>query len=146
MIVERFISTLTEAILDHYGEGLKGIVVSKFQDRYLLLIVLEGVDAISLLMRGEIFNYFYNKVKRSREGLELVEKLGRNPPVMGVVISPRELKHSYPLVIMSLTIGGIAYDPEGLLSSVKRDWKVKDFQGRKVIDLIKINKGEVVEL
>jgi len=47
---------------------------------------------------------------------------------------------------MSLTIGGIAYDPEGLLSSVKRDWKVKDFQGRKVIDLIKINKGEVVEL
>ncbi|MCG3108391.1 hypothetical protein L3N51_00672 [Metallosphaera sp. J1] len=142
MTVWEFIADLSESILEHYEEKLRGLAFLP-HDPVLMLVVLDGVDQISFLARGQIFQYFYKKERKHDRVRKMVAESGSDPSVIGIVISPNELGHHYPIVLSILSAGYILYDPSNIF---KEKWKVVDYLGKKLIDVKNIKKGEVVEI
>ncbi|BBL46637.1 hypothetical protein [Metallosphaera sedula] len=142
MTVWEFVSDLSESILEHYGDKLRGLAFLP-SDPVLMLVVLDGVDQISFLARGQIFHYFYKKQRRKDKARKIVIETESDPSVTGIVISPKELEHHYPVVLSILSAGYILYDPGNIF---KEKWRVVNYLGKKLIDIKNIKKGEVVEI
>lgn len=127
MSISKFIADLSELVLDHYQEKLRGLAFLPGEP-ILMLLVLDEVDGISFLSRGQIFNYFYKKMRKRDETKKLVLDKGSDPAVVGIVVSPREIKDNFPVSVSILSAGYVVYDPDRILD-VK--WKVATFAGKK---------------
>ncbi|QKR00537.1 hypothetical protein GWK48_09245 [Metallosphaera tengchongensis] len=143
MSFSKFIADVSESVFDHYGDKLKALAIFP-SDPILMLIILEDVDSISFLARGQIFNHFYKKQRNKTEYRKFIVDNQSDPPVIGLILSPGEVGHFYPIVISTITFGYVVYDPDKILDI--KNWKAIEDMGIKFIDLKNIKKGEVLEL
>lgn len=141
----KLVEYITLDILDWYGDKLKGIV---YEPTYsVLLVVLENVDKISLFARGEIFNFFYNRLRKLDEFKKFVIENHKSPRLYGVIVSPKELSYNIPKLIYVVHKGYVLYDPVGLIFNIRKsNVKIVEDYNKKILDLGKVKKGEVIEI
>ncbi|ARM77038.1 hypothetical protein B6F84_03080 [Acidianus manzaensis] len=116
-----------------------------------LLIILDGVEKISLINRGEIFNFFFNRLRNTKEFREYVLENRKYPKINGIIISPIEISYNNPKVLYMILNGYILYDPQNLLQEKRKEIKenkikIVNYKHDKLIDLGKVKKGEVIDL
>ncbi|BDC18126.1 hypothetical protein [Acidianus sp. HS-5] len=141
----KLVENISLDILNWYGDKLKGLLYE--QNYNAILIVLEGVDKISLFARGEIYNFFYNRLRKTEEFKKFVIENHKAPRLQGIIISPNELTYNIPKIVYILHKGYVLYDPQGFISNLlKSNVKIFEDYNRKILDLGKVKKGEVVEI
>ncbi|MQL55838.1 hypothetical protein GFB69_08820 [Acidianus ambivalens] len=112
-----------------------------------MLVVLEDVDKISLFARGEIYNFFYNRLRKLDEFKKFVLENHKSPRLYGIILSPKELSYNIPKLIYIIHKGYILYDPKGLISNIRKaNVKIVEDYDKKILDLGKVKKGEVIEI
>ncbi|QIW23407.1 hypothetical protein EWF20_04080 [Sulfolobus sp. S-194] len=145
------IQSLSEKILDHYGEKLKGIVIGgeaidtlDEKKALLILLILEKVHKISFYAREEIAEYFIKKIEQIENYFEYVKRYGQRPLLYFIILDPSELSFHNPIVLYLLTSGKIIFDKEKLIEKEAR--KINIVNINRVLKMGEINKGEVIEL
>lgn len=146
------IQSLSEKILEHYEDKLKGIVIGgeaidSLDERkpLLILLVLEKVHKISLYAREEIAEYFIKKIEQSEGYFEYVKKYGQRPLLYFIILDPLELSFHNPIVLYLLANGKIIFDKEKLIEKEAKKINVVNINNR-VLKVGEINKGEVIEI
>ncbi|MFP3217840.1 MAG: hypothetical protein RXQ99_04460 [Acidianus sp.] len=141
----KLVENISLDILSWYGDKLKGII---YEPNYnVILVVLEDVDKISLFARGEIYNFFYNRLRELDEFKKFVVENHKSPRLYGIILSPKELSYNIPKLIYIIHKGYILYDPKGLISNIRKaNVKIVEDYDRKILDLGKVKKGEVIEI
>ncbi len=141
----KLVENISLDMLNWYGDKLKGLIYEPNYNE--ILIVLEGVDKISFFARGEIYNFFYNRLRNIEEFKKFVMENHKSPRLHGIIISPNELTYNIPKIVYILHKGYVLYDPQGLISnSLKSNVKIFEDYNRKILDLGKVKKGEVIEI
>ncbi|EZQ10893.1 hypothetical protein CM19_03035 [Candidatus Acidianus copahuensis] len=137
-----------EDILDWYQEKVKGFLIYLEKEKAYLLIVLDNVDMISFVARGEIWNFFLERTTRTAEFRNFVKQKKRGPEIFGVILSPNEIAYHIPITVLMLNNGYILFDPEKILEKEKSKFNVhiKEYKEGKIIDFAKVKKGEVVDV
>ncbi|BFI75063.1 hypothetical protein [Sulfurisphaera ohwakuensis] len=145
------VETLSEKILEHYEDKLKGIVIGgeaidTFDEKktLLILLVLDKVHKISFYAREEIAEYFIKKIEPLESYFEYVKKYGQRPLLYFIILDPSELSFHNPIVLYLLTNGKVLFDKEKLIEKEAKKVNVANING--VLKLSEINKGEVIEL
>ncbi|MBB5252869.1 hypothetical protein [Sulfurisphaera ohwakuensis] len=145
------VQSLSEKILDHYGENLKGIVIGgeaidtlDEKKALLILLILEKVHKISFYAREEIAEYFIKKIEQLENYFEYVKKYGQRPLLYFIILDPSELSFHNPIVLYLLTNGKTIFDKEKLIEKEAR--KINIVNINRVLKMGEINKGEVIEL
>ncbi|BAB65538.1 hypothetical protein [Sulfurisphaera tokodaii] len=145
------VETLSEKILEHYEDKLKGIVIGgeaidTFDEKktLLILLVLDKVHKISFYAREEIAEYFIKKIEPLESYFEYVKKYGQRPLLYFIILDPSELSFHNPIVLYLLTNGKVLFDKEKLIEKEVKKVNVTNING--VLKLSEINKGEVIEL
>lgn len=141
----KLVENISLDILSWYGDKLKGII---YEPNYnVILVVLEDVDKISLFARGEIYNFFYNRLRKLEEFKKFVVENHKSPRLYGIILSPKELSYNIPKLIYIIHKGYILYDPKGLISNIRKaNIKIVEDYDKKILDLGKVKKGEVIEI
>jgi hypothetical protein len=141
----KLVENISLDILSWYGDKLKGII---YEPNYnVILVVLEDVDKISLFARGEIYNFFYNRLRKLDEFKKFVVENHKSPRLYGIILSPKELSYNIPKLIYIIHKGYILYDPKGLISNIRKaNIKIVEDYDKKILDLGKVKKGEVIEI
>ncbi|WP_152942019.1 hypothetical protein [Acidianus ambivalens] len=141
----KLVENISLDILSWYGDKLKGII---YEPNYnVILVVLEDVDKISLFARGEIYNFFYNRLRKLDEFKKFVLENHKSPRLYGIILSPKELSYNIPKLIYIIHKGYILYDPKGLISNIRKaNVKIVEDYDKKILDLGKVKKGEVIEI
>ncbi|AEE95076.1 hypothetical protein [Acidianus hospitalis] len=141
----KLVENISLDILSWYGDKLKGII---YEPNYnVILVVLEDVDKISLFARGEIYNFFYNRLRELDEFKKFVVENHKSPRLYGIILSPKELSYNIPKLIYIIHKGYILYDPKGLISNIRKaNVKIVEDYDKKILDLGKVKKGEVIEI
>jgi|BEDMetMinimDraft_2_1075160.scaffolds.fasta_scaffold00193_7 hypothetical protein len=141
----KLVENISLDILSWYGDKLKGII---YEPNYnVILVVLEDVDKISLFARGEIYNFFYNRLIKLDEFKKFVVENHKSPRLYGIIVSPKELSYNIPKLIYIIHKGYILYDPKGLISNIRKaNVKIVEDYDKKILDLGKVKKGEVIEI
>ncbi|MFP3165296.1 MAG: hypothetical protein RXQ76_05555 [Acidianus sp.] len=141
----KLVENISLDILSWYGDKLKGII---YEPNYnVILVVLEDVDKISLFARGEIYNFFYNRLRKLDEFKKFVVENHKSPRLYGIILSPKELSYNIPKLIYIIHKGYILYDPKGLISNIRKaNVKIVEDYDKKILDLGKVKKGEVIEI
>jgi len=141
----KLVENISLDILSWYGDKLKGII---YEPNYnVILVVLEDVDKISLFARGEIYNFFYNRLRKLDEFKKFVVENHKSPRLYGIILSPKELSYNIPKLIYIIHKGYILYDPKGLISDIRKaNVKIVEDYDKKILDLGKVKKGEVIEI
>ncbi|MEL9969475.1 MAG: hypothetical protein QXR86_02695 [Metallosphaera sp.] len=143
MTIWELISDLSESILYHYREKLRGLIFLEGNPN-LMLIILEEVDTISFLARGQIFNYFYKSLRKTEKGKKWVLEKRSDPSIRGIIISPKELEFNLPIVVIISSLGHVLYDPDNIF--IQSNKKIVNYMGKKLIDLKNVKRGEVVDI
>ncbi|MDT7900714.1 MAG: hypothetical protein RRE78_02245 [Acidianus sp.] len=141
----KLVENISLDILSWYGDKLKGII---YEPNYnVILVVLEDMDKISLFARGEIYNFFYNRLRKLDEFKKFVVENHKSPRLYGIILSPKELSYNIPKLIYIIHKGYILYDPKGLISNIRKvNVKIVEDYDKKILDLGKVKKGEVIEI
>ncbi|AWR96635.1 hypothetical protein DFR86_03080 [Acidianus sulfidivorans JP7] len=149
------IDLISNDILLWYGRKLKGILLTMNnnadQISVDMLIILENVERLSILSRGDIFNFFFNRLKNTNEFKEYVLKNKKSPKLNGIIISETEISYNVLKILYMILEGYILYDPENILYKKKEEIKankikIVNYKQNRLIDLGKVKKGEVLEL
>ncbi|MCY0873794.1 MAG: hypothetical protein OWQ50_04005 [Acidianus infernus] len=141
----KLVENISLDILNWYGDKLKGII---YEPNYnAILVILEDVDKISLFARGEIYNFFYNRLRKLDEFKKFVLENHKSPRLYGIILSPKELSYNIPKLIYIIHKGYILYDPKGLISNIRKaNVKIVEDYDKKILDFGKVKKGEVIEI
>ncbi|AAK42558.1 hypothetical protein SULI_01065 [Saccharolobus solfataricus] len=115
----RVIEDLSSLFIEWYGDYVKKIIVGgkSFEkndetEETIFLITLDKVSKISLYARGEIFSFFYNKVRNKETTKDFILNYGILPKIYGLLLSPKELEYEIPLLEYLNTHGRVIYSVE----------------------------------
>jgi len=113
------IEDLSSLFIEWYGDYVKKIIVGgksfeKFDEteEVIYLLVLDKVSKISLYARGEIFSFFYNKVKNKESTKNFILSHGDLPKIYGLILSPKELEYEIPIIEYLNNHGKVLYSSE----------------------------------
>jgi hypothetical protein len=139
-------------MIEHYSGLVKGLLIggeaiesNKEDGEIFLLIILDKVDKISIINRGIIFNYFYNKLKSDYLFREYINKYGFSPKIYPIIISENEIKYHNPFIIYLIKKGKILLDKNMIIRKEQNEFTEVKITNN-VIELFEIKKGDVKEI
>ncbi|MEM0373560.1 MAG: hypothetical protein QXO96_03280, partial [Sulfolobales archaeon] len=111
-------------------------------------LLLKNVRKISLANRGIIFNYFYNKLKKTYIFKNYLEKFRQSPKIYAIILEEEELSYNIPFVLYIILNGKILFQKNNVVSNAiaKTSLHIINYKGEYLLDFGKIRKGEVKEL
>ncbi|QGA53553.1 hypothetical protein GFS03_02565 [Sulfolobus sp. E5-1-F] len=113
------VEDLSSLFIEWYRDYVKKIIVGgkSFEkndetEETIYLIALDKVSKISLYARGEIFSFFYNKVKNKESTRDFILNYGALPKIYGLILSPKELEYEIPVLEYLNIHGKVIYSVE----------------------------------